>query len=129
MPCLRLPAVVLLALLPTLALAGDKQPPSPAEYPLTVHVVASRVLYLNNQSVQQLFAVVDGRQVELEGTSAGVLALGDYKARLDGSFTPTKPNAYDIKVAYEFLFPDGHTRPYGVVGLGFVCPAATAGDR
>ena len=129
MPLLRLPAVVFLALLPALALAGDKQPPNPADYPLAVHVVASRALFTNNQSIQQLFAVVDGRQVELEGSSAGVLALGDYKARLIGSYTPTKPNAYDIRVAYEFLFPDGHTRPYGVTGLGFPCSEVPDASR
>jgi hypothetical protein len=95
------------------ASAGDKKP---ADYPLTAHVLLSR--NTAGGQTQWLDAVIDGRQVELEGQSGGVLALGDYKARiLKGSYTETRPNSYDTYLQYEFLFPDGHTRPYFLVGL------------
>jgi len=116
-----IPLAILVLLLPATLLARAKDPvPNPADYTLTAHVTASHGL---NQ-LQDLQAVIDGRQVQLQGLSFGTLALGDYKARISkGGYSATKPNAYDLQITYEFLFPDGHTRPYALVGLG---PAATS---
>ena len=112
--------VLCLCLIPSVALAGDKPP---KDYPLTAHVVASHNSVGAN--IQLLEAVIDGKQVTLFGNAMGVLALGDYKARVSsGSYTQTTPNAYDLRITYEFLFPDGHSRTYRLTGLGFPGPAS-----
>jgi hypothetical protein len=120
-------AALCLLLMPSFAFAGDKKAPNPADYPLTAHVVLSRATLPPNVGVQTIEAVIDGKEVVLEGGSFGVLALGDYKARIsEGSYSSTKPNAYDTYIKYELLFPDGHTRSYQLIGLGFGGEAAAA---
>ena len=77
---------------------------------LNVHVVESRaLLFGNDHPVQQIKVVIDGYRYELEADSpGGVLALGDYKARLQEQ----SGNGYDIRRTYIFLLPDGKTRNF-----------------
>ena len=87
-----------------------------AGFPITVHVVYSRSANLN----QQLDTEIGGQQVQLWGASGGVLAPGDYPARISSSVrAPSRDRtAYDIYRGYDLLMPDGKTRTYTVIGLG-----------
>jgi hypothetical protein len=113
-----------LLLLPSFAFAGDKKAANPADYPLIVHVVASYnrgvgIAPIVDQ-LQTIDAVIDGKSVELQTPSRtnGVLALGDYKAKLIHTYIPVKnPGAYDIDQTYQLLFSDGRTRDFVLVGL------------
>jgi hypothetical protein len=107
------------------ALAWAK--PKPADYTLTAHVRSSRlgqecesVLGRTDCSGKlHLIVVINERQYELAGYYDYLLVLGDYKARLvpeDTSTSDNPPAAYDYRRKYEFLFPDGKTRKYDVVG-------------
>jgi hypothetical protein len=100
----------LLLMQATVLMAATK--PNPADYTVTAHVVASH----SGGQIQLIYAMIDGQEVELQGNSLGVLALGDYSARL--LKTDHSPNTYDMYLTYEFLFPDGHTRPYLLIGFG-----------
>jgi hypothetical protein len=113
---------VLFCLFPTVCLSADKKAPNPADYPITVHVVAShsRSQYaLGNESIyQELKAVIDGVPVELEGNDRGVLALGDYRAKLvpaPGAAKDAPP--YIVFRAYELLYPDGKTKLFYLSGF------------
>jgi hypothetical protein len=109
-------AFVLLLLQTTLLLAAADQP-NPADFPVKVHVVFSR--YVQSVSYQQIEALIDGERVELTGISRGVLALGDYPARITPKVhVPKNPNTYDVYRGYEFLMPDGKTRTYQVTAVG-----------
>jgi len=97
-----------LLLLSTLAYAAD---PKPADYNVTVHVSASHLV----KNLQDLEVTIDGKKYELE-SDLGIgylLALGDYKAKLVRN--NQKP-PYESDQEYEFLFPEGKTRLYQVVG-------------
>ena len=115
--------LALFLLLPTTFLYAAKPQPNPADYTITVHVVFSRsepygegALY---QPFQELVTVINGQQVELRTTNAGVLALNNYKARvIPTRGVPKNANASDVYLTYEFLLPDGTTRTYDVTGLG-----------
>jgi hypothetical protein len=101
-------ALAILLLASALALAGTE--PNPAEYTVNVHVSSSSTAY----NMQQLSVVIDGKNYSLQsGTAPGLLALGDYKAKLvkDEHKTP-----YDSIQVYEFLFSDKKTRRFEVVG-------------
>jgi hypothetical protein len=92
------------------------QPSSPADYTITVHVTASRIRRPINQAGQagqQIQVVIEGKRYELQGLSDGVLALGDYKAKLK----EIQRNSYDIYKTYEFLMPDGKTRNFNLTGI------------
>jgi hypothetical protein len=105
---LLLQATVLLA-------ASDKQ--NPADYTVKVYVVFSR--YVTGGGYQQIEALIDGERVELVGYSQGVLALGDYSARITPKVHgPKNPNNYDIYKGYEFLMPDGKLRTYNLTAIG-----------
>jgi hypothetical protein len=118
-------ALAILLLLPaTIFAAADK--PNRADFPLTVHVVSSawQIGYSNTPSYQVLETVIGDQSVELQqGGTSGVLALGDYPARISPKIHgPKNPNTYDIYRGYDLLMPDGTTRTYTVTGLG---PAST----
>jgi hypothetical protein len=92
--------------------------PSPSDYNVNVHVIESKtesfydgvLRYLR----QQVVVVIDGYKYQLEApTPGGVLALGDYKARL----TEKQGNGYDILRTYTFLLPDGKTRGFELSGI------------
>jgi hypothetical protein len=98
------------------ALSWAQKPP---EYPISVHVQASRVVDSCGGNpaacfpTQRLSVVIDGKKYELEGGRGEVLRAGDYKAKIDKEETK---HAYEYVRVYEFRFEDGTTRKYGVVG-------------
>jgi hypothetical protein len=109
-------ALMFLLLQTTLLLAASAAP-NPADFPVKVHVVFSR--YVTSTAYQQIEAVIDGQRVELTGLSLGVLALGDYSARISTKVHgPKNPNTYDIYKGYDFLMADGKIRTYQVTAMG-----------
>jgi hypothetical protein len=91
-----------------------KQP----EYNVNVHVSASRTVKHSESSprYQYLNVIIDGRKYELESVLGidGLLAVGDYKARL--STDDHKHGGSDILQLYEFQLRDKWTREFLVVG-------------
>jgi len=94
--------------------------PNPDEHPINVHVissyfVASTGMFEKPVTVQKLNVLIDGKKYELSAPAAktGLLALGDYKARLVQDEHKT---AYESHQAYEFLFPDKNVRKFFVTG-------------
>jgi hypothetical protein len=114
-------ALMFLLLQTTLLLAAAADP-NPADFPVKVHVISSGTLWgaAVTDDVQVLQTVIDKQAVELRATnSSGLLALGDYPARLLAGFLqPKHPNGYDIYRAYDLLMPDGTKRTYVVTRLG-----------
>ncbi len=106
--------LALLLVLPTLALAEN---PDPSKYVIPVHVQRSWVVWVSNDTSAQLHlqVVVGGKKYELEETKGRqqLLKPGDYIARTLKTGAKT---AYDDVQEYEFLFPDGQTRRYELVG-------------
>jgi hypothetical protein len=110
------PALAILLLAPTTVFAATTKP-NPADYPVRVHVVGSQGSGLG--TYQHVEAIIDGKQVELQAATRGLLVLGDYQAQpKPGVHPPKDSNGHDIYQAYELLFSDGTTRYYEVVGLG-----------
>jgi hypothetical protein len=103
--------LAILLLLPTFAHASD---PKPADYTITIHVSATRTASVGI-GVQDLDVIIDAKKYELNSDRAvgQLLALGDYKAKL---FEDSHKTTYDSYQVYEFLFPDGKTRKFQVVG-------------
>jgi hypothetical protein len=102
--------LAILLLLSTFAFATD---PNPADYTITVHVSATRIF--SGSLAQDLDVLINGTKYELSSELSlnQLLALGDYKAKL---VKDEHRNAYDSYQVYEFLFPDGKTRKFSVVG-------------
>jgi hypothetical protein len=103
----------ILLLLATISQASD---PKTADYTITIHVSATRMVLERNSiaSNQELNVVIDGKKYELRSPSVNaLLALGDYKAKLVKDDHRTTYDSYQV---YEFLFPDGKTRKFDVVG-------------
>jgi hypothetical protein len=105
--------LVVLLLFSALAWAGSE--PNSADYAINVHVNSARV---NGRGAIRLKVVINGKKYELEGIDAesSLLVPGDYKARS----LPLKMkdvHIYDVYGNYEFLFPDGKTRRYNLVGV------------
>jgi hypothetical protein len=87
---------------------------APNDYPVAIHVHSSYFLYNNGGVSQMLDTVIDGKKFMLADFATGqLLAIGDYKAKFikDEHKTP-----YESHQVYEFLFPDGKTRNFNVVG-------------
>lgn len=104
---------------PTLA-----QKPNPAEYTIPVHVRSSRLVEFCSDVTggsnicgweQQLSVTINGKKYDLQsGTHAkALLHVGDYKARI---VEDKSQRYYEYVRTYEFLFPDGLTRKYFLVG-------------
>jgi hypothetical protein len=97
--------------------AWSATPPKEAQYNINVHVVASRsVLHAEHSPrYQYLNVTIDGKNYELESVLGvwGILAIGDYKARLENDHH----SDHDSEKLYEFQFPDGKTREYLLVGI------------
>ncbi len=102
--------------------------PNPAEFTETLHVTNSHLILnpLGHDPIphQQLNVIVGGKKYELYGTSitaisddagtpAGVLPVGDYKAKLIQE--NLKP-AYLLFRSYQILLPDGKTITLRVIG-------------
>lgn len=110
---------VLLLLVPTVTMAA-KPIPNPSDYTITVHVLSS---HMTDEVAptgpplgsQHLVAVIGSKTFDLLSvhTDFDLLRVGDYKAKI---VRDEKPNAYEYYRIYEFLFPDGKTHQYHVVG-------------
>jgi hypothetical protein len=107
----------LLLLIPTLTLTA-KAAPNPADYPVVVHVRSSSLSRaaspLSFMSLH-LVAVIDAKTYELDtlGGEFYLLRVGDYKAKIVQN---DAHKDYEYHRVYEFLFPDGKTRKFTVVG-------------
>ena len=92
--------------------------PVPAEYNVTVHVIASKIVlcsgYTTNLNCQLLSVLIDGKRYELEAQAFFVLALGDYPAK---ELSEIHRNNYEGLRRYQLWFPDGKTRTYALVGI------------
>lgn len=90
----------------------------PAEYNVTVHVNASRLVKHSEYAprYQHLDVTIDGKKYELESVLGvrDLLLLGDYRARLETD--EHGRGDYDSYQVYEFQFPDKKTREFRVVG-------------
>ena len=116
-------ALTLLLVLPATIFAAATKP-DPADFTITVHVISSSsgtgANAIGPYTTQVLEKTIDSQPVELTSYNiGGVLALGDYKARLSTSVHAPKKytNSYDIYRGYDLLLPDGTTRGYAVTGL------------
>jgi hypothetical protein len=94
--------------------------PNPNEYSVNIHVTSSYFVtspgrFEGAATVQKLNVLVDGKKYELTAlaTKTGLLAPGDYKARLVQDEHQT---TYESSQEYEFLFPDKKTRKFFVTG-------------
>jgi hypothetical protein len=111
------------------ALAWAK--PHPEDYPIVVHVQSSR-LVMECRSVLTMGRTLCTQNlylnVQIGGKAFGfkaagddyqyVLHTGDYKAKMlndDPADPDNPPGAYEYRLKYEFLFPDGKTRKFAVV--------------
>ena len=98
-------ALLTLLLLATFASAAPKSD----EYTVIIHVYSAHW-----GNTQDLSVTIDGKNYELVGAPGdGLLALGDYKAKL---VKDEHKNTYESFRIYELLFPDDKTRKYSVVG-------------
>jgi len=109
--------ILALVLLASTICWAEKSAPNPAGYTITVHVLASRLVHNfdSGNTGQELTALIDGKKYVLLENHFGndVLRVGDFKAKIVKDQTP---RAYEYQRVYEFLFPDGQTREYTVVG-------------
>jgi hypothetical protein len=106
-------ALTLLLLLSAHAWAGENS--NQAEYTINVHVGSSNLYPVAGFYGQQLSVTIEGNKYELQSGKVldGLLALGDYKAKLVNDEHKT---TYDSIRGYEFLFADKKTRRFLVVG-------------
>ena len=105
---------------PALAVAAGADP---AQYNVSIHVHSSQLVYECISDVKgatcaftpRLNVLIGGKKYELEAEKSrnDLIRVGDYKAKVvkDDSTSP-----YEYWRTYEFLFPDGTTRKYDVVG-------------
>jgi hypothetical protein len=101
----------------------EKPKPNPADYTITVHVQSSQLVEFSGDVTQgssvsgwqqKLSVIIDGKKYELQsGFKIELLRVGDYKAKITEDETL---HSYEYLRTYEFLFPDGQTRQYFVVG-------------
>jgi len=103
--------------------------PNPADYTETLHVTSSHLVFdyshTNLVPSLQIDVVTNGKKYELVGAAlaatvhvvgrfhAGVLPVGDYKAKLIRA--DYKPD-YLLFLSYEILLPDGKTVKFDVIG-------------
>jgi hypothetical protein len=102
---------------------------NPVDYAVAVHVQSSHLIYTlsylldqsNWDQCQQLDVVIDGKKYVWISKDYPDFALmiGGCKAKLlpdDFHEGENPPKSYEYHQNYEFLFPDGKTRKYVVVG-------------
>jgi hypothetical protein len=112
----KITAVILLLLFACTWAGSKTNPtePNPADYTTTVHVSACHLSFVSVTTLQNLDVVINGKAYELQAASSdGVLALGDYKAKL---VQDLHKNAYESSQTYEFLFPDMKVRKFSAIG-------------
>jgi hypothetical protein len=117
-------ALMFLLLQTTLLLAASAAP-NPADFPLSLHVAASRLVPNGAGSAQELDVIAGGIKYELMGNAlsnsgkgirvlhVGLIPVGDYKAKLVKA--DYKPD-YLLFLSYEILLPDGTSATFSVVG-------------
>lgn len=93
------------------AIAWARSNQNPTDYNLTAHVSSS---HIDEHNTLTLKVTIDGKKIELRGSGPIPLVPGDYKAKL---IRDDHRNTYDSFQSYEFLFPDGKTRKYDLVGI------------
>ena len=93
------------------ALAWARSAANPTDYNLNVHVSSS---HIGEHNTLRLTVTVDGKKFELGSVGPTLLVPGDYKAKLTRD---DHKNTYESYQVYEFLFPDGKTRKYYLVGI------------
>jgi hypothetical protein len=112
-------ALIVLLFSCTLAFAASNS----ADFPINVHVTTSRLLNYGSGSnlnvFQELDVIIDGKKYELQGdalyatrTAWGLIARGDYKARLINDVHRTD---YLSHQTYELIFSDGRTLKFDVI--------------
>jgi len=116
----KLPFALLFLQTSLLLAASDK--PNPADFPIKIHIISSKShtegLYGSSYTTQIVKTIIDGQQIELTAPGDGVLALGDYPARVASSVHgPKNWSAYDIVKGYDFLMPDGKVRTYKITAI------------
>jgi hypothetical protein len=96
--------------------------PNPAEYPIAVHVQASRLLSECDSALNHVVCgkklhvnvVIEGKKYELDGgIDDRVLHVGDYHAKVTQDYGDA---GSEFRREYELLFPDGTKRKFSVVG-------------
>jgi hypothetical protein len=112
----------MILLIPALAWAKS----NPGDYTIVVHVQSSQMTSLCNDTLghpycwmrDRLAVLIDGKKYTLDSKDLpdALLRTGDYKARIVADDTSISLAAYDTSCVYEFLFPDGKTRKYILVG-------------
>lgn len=108
--------VLVVLLLSAFSFAANK--PNPADYNVDVHVSASS---LDEGAFPFLNVIIDGKNYLLrseKGTvnrdGAAIIVLGDYKAKV---VVDVHNSAHELTQVYEFLFSDGKTMKFDVVGI------------
>lgn len=122
--------IALLLMMPMMAWA---EKPNPADYTVKVQVQHSRIALdcdkvSSGSSIcawqQHLTVLIDGKKIELMGPTTSkkiytlpgpmnVLRAGEYAAKVAKD---NNDHTYEYTMSYEFLFADGETRKYQVVG-------------
>ncbi|MGA3370415.1 MAG: hypothetical protein ABSC48_01505 [Terracidiphilus sp.] len=123
--------LLLVILLLSSTLAWGQKTPNQADYTTVVHVQSTQLVRVctNNMGItgmhgeyavncvnmQHLNVVINGKKFELSSKVEvnAVFRTGDYKAK---EILGAAPPAVEYNAAYDFLFPDGRTRTYVVVG-------------
>lgn len=98
---------------------------------MTIHITSSANRWEcasgSSYSYQILQTVIDGQQIELSSIAGGVLALGDYPARVSAKITSPKGwSAYDTVKGYDFLMLDGKIRTFNIIGISTIGTPAPA---
>jgi hypothetical protein len=107
--------VFVILLLSAFSFAADK--PNPADYNIKVHVSASSLV---EHVIPLLNVVIDGKNYQLlsekdtrNSKGVAIITLGDYKAKL---VVDEHNSTHEVTQVYEFLFSDGRTIKFDVVG-------------
>lgn len=94
--------------------------PNSDGYSINIHVISSSFVTVPGMggsagAVQKLSVLIEGKKYELSALASrgGLLALGDYKARLVRDEHKT---TYESRQEYEFVFPDKTTKKFHVSG-------------
>jgi len=114
--------VSLLAMLLSGFSFAEKKPAvaNPADFAINVHVVESRMSIDLVPCAQRLLTVIiNQKKYEVWSPTKctdgkGVLALGDYKAKLVKDVHPT---AYQSLQIYQVILPDNTTMNFNIIGL------------
>jgi hypothetical protein len=111
-------ALLAVLLFAPVMMPAEKSAPNPADYTIAIHVQSSRLADENGITrAQFLTVVIDGKKYDLESNIGGLdlLRVGDYKAKV---LHDKQTRTYEYELKYEFLFSDGKTREFIVVGEG-----------